>query len=179
MIDVCIVEDLHKVLQSDQSLEPFLSNHDVILITYKYKVDKQQLNSFKYCNWNAVDDDKLQDLCHGIDVHIDRIYDTADEMNCALHEYLNDVINTVAKGRTVYPRHPPAPWITSEIKDLKIRRDKLYRIFKRTGYAYREYSSVRRLVKQKLTREKKRYFDHQLSMANIHGRFRMTPEDWA
>lgn len=41
----------------------------------------------------------------------------------------------------------------------------MYRIFRRTGYAYTEYSNVRLLVKQRLSREKKRYFNQQLSCA--------------
>ncbi|XP_074096354.1 uncharacterized protein LOC141525691 [Cotesia typhae] len=86
-------------------------------------------------------------------------------MNYALHELLDNIINDVASEKTVHPRRPPASWFIPEIRDLQNRPDSLYRIFRRTGYAYKEYSNVRRLLKQRLTKEKKKYFDQQLSSA--------------
>ncbi|CAG5085054.1 Protein of unknown function [Cotesia congregata] len=164
-IDACIVDDLDKVLHSEQSKEPFISNHDLISITYNYRVEFRKFQSFSYRNWNRVDDRRLQDLCISADTDLNVAYDTVDDMNHFLHELLDSIINDIAPEKTINPRRPPATWFTPEIKDLQNRRDRLYRIFRRTGYAYKEYSNVRRLVKQRLTKEKKRYFDQQLSSA--------------
>lgn len=164
-IDTCIVDDLEKVLHSEQSQQPFLSNHDLISITYNYKVKLRKMQSFLYRNWSGIDEDRLRELCFCADADLDTAYESVDDMNYALHELLDNIINDVAPEKTVHPRRPPAPWFIPEIRDLQNRRDRLYRIFRRTGYAYKEYSNVRRLLKQRLTKEKKKYFDQQLSSA--------------
>ncbi|XP_044588839.1 uncharacterized protein LOC123268024 [Cotesia glomerata] len=94
-----------------------------------------------------------------------RSLETVNEMNKYLHEHLGSIIDTVAPEKTIFPRRPPAPWFTDQVKELQGRRDKLYRIYKRTGYAYKEYVGVRRLVKKRISEEKKRYFDQQLHSA--------------
>lgn len=164
-LDVCIVDDQEKVLDSEQSLQPFLSSHELISLTYNYKVGRQRLNNFSYRNWNAIDNDMLQNLCDDVDIDTMRSLETVDEMNNYLHKHLSQVIDTVAPEKTICPRRPPALWFTHQIKELQRRRDKLYRIFKRTGYAYKEYVGVRRLVKSRISEEKRRYFDRQLRSA--------------
>ncbi|XP_044576250.1 uncharacterized protein LOC123259682 [Cotesia glomerata] len=161
-IDVCIVDDLSKVLASEQSSDPFISDHDLISVTYNYKVELQQLNSFTFRNWNAIDDDKLRELCKDIDYEALKELSSVDEMNTCLHAHLERIINAIAPEKLVVPRRPPATWFTDDIRSLQCRRNKLYRIYRRTGYAYKEYSNVRRLVKKRITEAKKKYFDNQL-----------------
>lgn len=117
-IDVCIVDDLNKVLHADQSSQPFMSDHDLIFITYKYKIDKRRINCFTYRNWNAVDENLLQDLCLAVDTEAMQSCKTVNEMNSCLHRHLSHIIDMVAPEKTVYPRRPTAPWFTDEIKEL-------------------------------------------------------------
>ncbi|XP_044591441.1 uncharacterized protein LOC123269670 [Cotesia glomerata] len=140
-IDACIVDDIAKVLTSEQSSEPFISEHDLISVTYNYKVELQQLNSFVYRNWNTVDDNKLREMCEDVDYKTLSELNSANEMNTCLHAHIDRIVNIVAPEKLVVPRRPPAP---------------------RTGYAYKEYSHVRRSVKQRITEAKKKYFDCQL-----------------
>ncbi|XP_044587841.1 uncharacterized protein LOC123267332 [Cotesia glomerata] len=161
-IDVCIVDDLSKVLASEQSSEPFISDHDLISVTYNCKVELKQLNNFTFRNWNAIDDDKLQELCEDIDYEALKELGSVDEMNTCLHAHRERIINAIVPEKLVVPRRPPAPWFTDDIRSLQCRRNKLYRIYRRTGYAYKEFFNVRRLVKKRITEAKKKYFDNQL-----------------
>lgn len=84
-------------------------------------------------------------------------------MNNNLHNMIGDVIDNVASLREVLVREASAPWITSEIKNLQRRRSKLYRIFTRTGFAYKEYANLRKLIKSRIIAAKKNYFDMRIN----------------
>ncbi|XP_044577701.1 uncharacterized protein LOC123260587 [Cotesia glomerata] len=101
-------------------------------------------------------------MCEDIDYKALKELGSVDEMNTCLHAHLQRIINAIAPKKLVVPRRPPAPWFTNDIRSLQCRRNKLYRIYRRTGYAYKEYSNVRRLVKRRITEAKKKYFDNQL-----------------
>lgn len=108
-IDVCIVDDYEKAMGSEQSSKPFLSDHDLISLTYNYKVGRQGLNRFSYRNWDAVNEDLLQNLCDDFDIDTMRSLETVDEMNSYLHEHLDRIIDIVAPEKTICPQRPPSP----------------------------------------------------------------------
>ncbi|XP_044591960.1 uncharacterized protein LOC123270092 [Cotesia glomerata] len=162
-LNVCVVDDAAKILSTEQSAQPFLSDHDLISIEYNYKVEQQKLRSFTYRSWHSIDDELLERLFNEVNIEDMELQASVEDMNVWFHRQLRDIIDAVAPERMISPRRPPAPWFTSYIRDLPARRDKLYRIFRRTGYAYKEYTDVRRLVKQRISEAKKRYFDSQLS----------------
>lgn len=68
-------------------------------------------------------------------------------MNSCLHEHIRDVVEAVAPLRKISVRDEPAPWINSDIKILQRRRSRLYRIFKRSGFAFKEYVNSRKVIK--------------------------------
>ncbi|XP_044596302.1 uncharacterized protein LOC123273112 [Cotesia glomerata] len=164
-IDVCIVNNAAMVLSSEQSAQPFLFDHDLISVTCNYKVEQQRLRSFTYRSWHSIDGNVLARLFDGVNIEDMESQTTVDDTNTWFHQQLRRITDITAPERTIHPRRPPAPWFTSYIRDLQARRDKLYRIFRRNGYAYKEYASVRRLVKQRISEAKKCYFDNQLSSA--------------
>lgn len=119
-------------------------------------MEPQKLNNFTLRSWHNIDDDSLRRLFNNIEINIMKSLNSVNEKNEWLHRNLERVIDCLAPEKTICPRRPSAPWITSQIKNLQDRRDKLYRIFKRTGYAYKEDSlgnDLKRLglVKQKNT----------------------------
>ncbi|CAD6208551.1 GSCOCG00010544001-RA-CDS, partial [Cotesia congregata] len=138
-IDHCIVSDQAAVISSAQSDVPFLSGHDVISVNAQ--VLQTELPVF------------------------DR-YITLDESVTTLNGGIRRVLDAIALERTIKVSRLPAPWLNDDIRGLQSRRDKLYRIFKRTGYAYAEYSNVRRLVKQRILAAKK---DYLKSRIELHG----------
>lgn len=68
------------------------------------------------------------------------------------------MIEAVAPLREVEVRDQPAPWVTPEVNILQRRRSKLYRIFKGSGFAYKEYSGMCKVIKRKIIDAKKEYF---------------------
>ncbi|CAG5096621.1 Protein of unknown function [Cotesia congregata] len=84
-------------------------------------------------------------------------------MNNLLHDHICRVIEAVAPLREVEVRDQPAPWVTQDIRILQRRRSKLYRIFKRSRFAYKEYSGMRKFIKRRIADAKKEYFDNRLS----------------
>ncbi|XP_057318961.1 uncharacterized protein LOC130663635 [Microplitis mediator] len=162
-IDHCIVNDSSNVMESNQSTEPFLSGHDVISIVLDYNVPKQTAKIIKYRNWSLINQESIADsLCEAELPNIDNRCPIDDSVNC-LNVSICNVVNSIAPERLIKVSRPPAPWITDDIRIIQRRRNKLYRVFRRTGYAYVEYCNVRRLVKQKITAAKREFFQSRFT----------------
>lgn len=158
-IDHCLVRNLDLVLSSRQSSEPFLADHDLISLQYDYKVLISNRKKFWCRNWSRIDGDYLQQLCSSLDLEYLIDSDSVDTMNNCLHEHIRDVVEAVAPLREINVRDKPAPWINSHIKILQRRRSRLYRIFKKSGFAFKEYVNLRKVIKNRIIEAKKNYFD--------------------
>lgn len=80
-------------------------------------------------------------------------------MNNLLHDRIRRVSEVVALLKEVEVCDQPAPWVTQDIWILQRRWSKLYRIFKRSGFAYEEYYRTRKVIKRKIADNMKEYFD--------------------
>ncbi|XP_057329132.1 uncharacterized protein LOC130669981 [Microplitis mediator] len=160
-IDHCLVSNLDFVLSSRQSSEPFLADHDLISLQYDYKVPISNRNKFWCRNWSRIDDDYLQQLCSSLDLSYLIDSESVDTMNIYLHEHIRDVVEEVAPLREINVREKPAPWINSDIKTLQRRRSRLYRIFIRSGFAFKEYVNLRKVIKTRIMKAKQNYFDQR------------------
>lgn len=67
----------------------------------------------------------------------------------------------IAPLREIEIRDKAAPWITWDIKVLQRRRSKLYRIYRRSGFTFKEYVEMHKVINRKITDAKKCYFDRQ------------------
>ncbi|XP_057324196.1 uncharacterized protein LOC130666890 [Microplitis mediator] len=160
-IDHCLVSDLDSVLSSSQSEEPFLADHDLISLKYKYNISYSARNKFWSRNWSGVDKNFLQDTCSRLDLFDVDNANSVDEMNTCIHDHIKKVTELVAPLREMSIREKPAPWINRDIKALQRRRSKLYRIYRRSGYAFKEYTNLRKVIKSRISEAKKRYFDQR------------------
>ncbi|XP_044592006.1 uncharacterized protein LOC123270133 [Cotesia glomerata] len=122
-IDVCIVNNAAMVLSSEQSAQPFLSDHDLISVTYNYKVEQQRFRSFTYRSWHSIDGDVLARLFDGVNIEDMESQTTVDNMNTWFHQQLRRITDIAAPERTIHLRSPPAPWFTSYIRDFQAVQD--------------------------------------------------------
>lgn len=154
-----MVNDLDCVIASKQSSEPFLADHDLISFEYNYSTPSQRQKIIQFRNLASIDNQRLNNLCTNLNVDMFSLCDSVDEMNVKLHNKIQDVIDIIAPVKTKVVRESAAPWIAKYIRDLQRRRSKLYRIYKRTEFAYKEFVQLRKLVKQRIIEAKKKYFE--------------------
>lgn len=157
-IDHCLVSDLDSVLASRQSSEPFLADHDLIPLKYDYNLSPSRKKKIWCRNWARIDDSFLKDTFSEMDLSDVVHADSVDIMNACLHNHIEDIIEKVAPLKEINVREQPAPLINHEIKTLQRRRSKLYRIYRRSGFAFKEYASMRKLIKSKISEAKKNCF---------------------
>lgn len=166
-IDHCIVNDQSVVIDSFQPLEPFLSGQDIISVSVDFTVPKQELRTLLCRNWKLLDSKSIERCLAnyplpGTDYNL-----SADELIANLNRAIFHTLDTIAPVHLVKATRPPSPWFNEDIRELQHRRNKLYRIFKRTGYAYTEYSNVRRLVKQRILSAKKAFLESRIVVAKL------------
>lgn len=162
-IDHCLVSDWDSVLNTRQSSEPFLADHDLISLQYDYNIPSAGRRRIWCRNWARIDETNLQRLCLDRDIsNIDSAV-SVDNMNDCLHQHLGEVIEAIAPIRETVIRDQPAPWINQDIRTLQRRRSKLYRIYRRSGFAFKEYANLRKVIKSKILEAKKNYFVHCFS----------------
>lgn len=165
-LDMCMICDPAQVISSNQSSEPFLSGHDLISIKYDYKVPKQPPRKLQYRSWNRIDETILERMCNDVDIFVMDRLDSIDLMNDYLHTSMNNILDNVAPLKSKVMKRQCAPWITNDIKELQRRRGKLYRIFKRTGFAYTEFSNIRKLIKKRIIMEKNKHLEGRVLTKN-------------
>ncbi|XP_074107215.1 uncharacterized protein LOC141532664 [Cotesia typhae] len=156
-IDHCIVSNINNIVSTFQLDVPFLSGHDIISVTLNYSVPKHTPITFRCRNWNLLSNESIVERLNGFLLEFNSEYPSVDDSVSHLNSNILNIIDSIAPERMVRVSRPPAPWITNEIRDLQRRRDRLYRIFRRSGFAYTEYCNVRRLVKKRIIEAKKNH----------------------
>ncbi|CAG5093172.1 Protein of unknown function [Cotesia congregata] len=166
-IDHCIVNDQSVVTHSDQSQVPFLSGHDLIKEFVNFaapSAPRQCSKRLKCRNWRLVSQELIEEQLSKrslVSVNYDL---SVDDQAADLNRGILRVLDAIAPERLIKVSRPPAPWFTDYIRDLQRRRDKLYRIFKRTGFAYHEYCNVRRMVKKRIAEAKKKFLQERIAL---------------
>ncbi|XP_044582947.1 uncharacterized protein LOC123263967 [Cotesia glomerata] len=164
-IDHCIVSNINNIVSTFQSDVPFLSGHDIISVTLNYSVPKHSLITFRCRNWNLLSNESIVEWLNGFLLEFNGEYPSVDDSVFHLNSNVLNIIDSIALERVVRVSRPPAPWITDEIRDLQRRRDRLYRIFRRSGFAYTEYCNVRRLIKKRIIEAKKNHLQSRFRYA--------------
>ncbi|CAG5093918.1 Protein of unknown function [Cotesia congregata] len=111
--------------------------------------------------WVHVNDERLYAALERLDLSDLDSSDSVDCMNAGLHRHIANIIDAVAPLKEICIRDQPAPWINQDIRTLQRRRSKLYRIFRRSGFAFNEYVNMRKVIKCRITDAKKQYFNQR------------------
>ncbi|CAG5073437.1 Similar to RTase: Probable RNA-directed DNA polymerase from transposon BS (Drosophila melanogaster) [Cotesia congregata] len=156
-IDHCIINDINNLVDSCQSDVLFLSGHDIISVTLNFSVPRHSPSTFRCRNWSLITNKSIADIVGNSSALFHDNYQSVDDSISYLNQNVFHIIDSIAPEHVIKASRPSAPWISSVIRDLQHRRDKLYRIYRRSGYAYEEYCNVRRLVKKRIIEAKKNY----------------------
>jgi len=164
-LDLCILDDRDKLVDFRQHDVCFLSAHDLINVTYKIKIDRQQKRQIYVRDFRSFDDEAfLQDL-QGRDWEL--LYRTKDIESkvTILNNYLLDCYNKYAPLRYISPNHLPAPWLTTDIKDKMAERNRARKIWRRrrTDSNYTRYKELRNRVQNLVRDAKIKYYSDVFS----------------
>lgn len=149
---------------SDQSQVPFLSGHDIITVSVNFAAPTQHSKRVRCRNWKLVSQESIEEQLSKCGSTTGNYDLSVDGQIAELDQGILRVLDTIAPERPVKITRPPAPWFTNDIRDLQRRRNIIYRIFRRTGFAYAEYCSVRRLVKQRIMEAKKKFLQERIAL---------------
>lgn len=107
----------------------------MIEVFVNFTAPRQCSKRLKCRNWKLVCQESVEEQlskCSLISVNHDL---SVDDLSADLNQC---ILGVLAPEHLIKVSRTPVPWFTDDIRDLQRRRDKLYRIFKRTGFAYPE-----------------------------------------
>lgn len=167
-LDLCMVDDGSKIVGFGQCDVSFLSAHDLIHVTYNFKIDRLQIRNI-YCRdfTNFVSEVFLGEFC---ELEWDRVViaDSVDDKVDIFTSLLIGCYDRYAPVKSVSFKSRPAPWLSSEIKELMRRRNKVRRVWRkyRSNANYDLFKALRNEVQAAIRKAKQDYY---LATFNVKG----------
>ncbi|XP_024868283.1 uncharacterized protein LOC112452356 [Temnothorax curvispinosus] len=159
-LDLCIIDDADKLISYGQQDVNFLSAHDMVYIEYGFKISCFQERSVKVRDFRSFDSERFLEELGTCDWSA--LFDVNDvnEKVGILNEYLLECFNRHAPIRRISPKHLPAPWLTSDIRDQMRERDRARRRWRRnrTDANYDEFRVLRNRTQNLIHDAKSRYY---------------------
>lgn len=153
-IDAMIVDDLDKVISSAQHSVPFLSNHDLIWIKFRFDEGPLRgINRSSYVrNLKAIPETDFITHLAGYDWA--SLYSSSD-INVKVYkltQYLTTSFDFFAPLHPSKARRRYSPWMTDELRGLIKERNRFRRIAKRTKNIndHSNFKKMRNLVQTKI-----------------------------
>lgn len=164
LLDLMIVSSPNNVKYHGQLTATF-SYHDLIYLSYRIRVPKRKPQLLYLRNYKGIDLEALQRDANNLDWSPLVETESIDEKVSFFNTTVLDLFDQHAPIRRVKVRHNPAPWITTQIKELMARRDKAKSRYKRRpselNLSY--YKSLRNRCSHLCQDAKRRYFHDQLN----------------
>lgn len=160
LLDLILVDDVDKVAKEGQYPVPFLSWHDLVYIYYKIPLSSFTPRMITYRCFRGFNIDTLNEELSKIDWS--SLFSEVDINNKVL--LLNSIIlefyDRFAPWRTVRVTHPPAPWLSDEIRHLiNLRNDVRGRYRSvRLPHLLTRFKQLRNRVKTLVRNAKSDYF---------------------
>ncbi|XP_077277027.1 uncharacterized protein LOC143905467 [Temnothorax americanus] len=155
-LDLCIIDDLDKLVTYGQQEACYLSAHDLVDIAYKVKVERLQRRHITARDFRSFNPETFWNELAECDWSSVFTAEDIDSKVSILNDYLLECFDKHAPLRNVYPRHLPAPWLTNDIKNKMKERNMARRKWKRckSDTNYDNYKHLRNQV-QSLVRKAK------------------------
>ncbi|XP_077272789.1 uncharacterized protein LOC143903207 [Temnothorax americanus] len=155
-LDLCIIDDLDKLVTYGQQEACYLSAHDLVDIAYKVKVERLQRRHITARDFRSFNPETFWNELAEYDWSSVFTAEDIDSKVSILNDYLLECFDKHAPLRNVYPRHLPAPWLTNDIKNKMKERNMARRKWKRckSDTNYDNYKHLRNQV-QSLVRKAK------------------------
>lgn len=112
LLDLCITDDLDKIVEFGQQDVAFLSAYDLIYIRYKIKIQRRSGRSVTFRDWRDMDDASFRLAVEGIDWSTLLASDDMDEKVEEFNNKIMEVFNSHVPLKTRLFRNLPAPWLT-------------------------------------------------------------------
>ncbi|XP_020297712.1 uncharacterized protein LOC109862164, partial [Pseudomyrmex gracilis] len=159
-LDLCLIDDVDKLVSFSQNDVCFFSLHELIDLEYNIVVERIPKRTITIRDMSSFDIDKfLRDLMNcdwnlllndnDIDIKVD-----------LLNKYILTSFDKNAPLETIRPKRMPAPWLTTNIKAQMIERNKARRRWKRhkSEENYAVYKLLRNQVQITVRQAKEKYY---------------------
>lgn len=159
LIDWLLVSDLNMVLQHGQFPAPSISNHDLLYLSYNLKINKPPLKFLTFRDFSRFNSGPFySDAMSANWESVLRSFDINEKITLLNANILN-LFNKHAPLRKVRVTHPPAPWLTMEIRATMKERDVARRKYGKTKLAcdFEAFRRLRNKSKQMVRNAKLRY----------------------
>ena len=166
LLDLLIVNNKEKVINSGQISDHGISKHDLIFLSYSVKVPKFTpklitARNIKGINWVRFHNDAASVSWINLDDSIQ-----VDDLLLELENKINNLFDKHAPYRTFRVTKKAIPWITDTIIKLMKIRDNLKRLFRKdnSSITFDNYKIYRNKVKQLGRNAKRKYFAKNLRL---------------
>ncbi|XP_071631879.1 uncharacterized protein [Temnothorax longispinosus] len=159
-LDLCIIDDLDKLVTYGQQEACYLSAHDLVDITYKVKVERFQRRHITARDFRSFNPETFWNKLAEYDWSSVFTAEDIDSKVSILNDYFLECFDKHAPLRNVYPRHLPAPWLTNDIKNKMKERNIARRKWKRcrNDTNYNNYKHLRNQVQSLVRKAKCNYY---------------------
>ncbi|CAK1588609.1 unnamed protein product [Parnassius mnemosyne] len=123
LLDLVIVSSLDHVDKFGQCAANAFSYHDLLFLSYKIRPPKAKSRILLQRNFEEMDLEKLQKDAANMDWSVITKACSVDEQVALFNSFLVQLYDIHAPVRPVRIRHPPAPWLTEDLKRLIVRKN--------------------------------------------------------
>lgn len=159
-LDLCMIDDVDKLISYGQQDVGFLSSHDLIYVEYRLGVGSLQERSIWVRDFRSFDSDRFLSELDSCDWNALYEIDNVDGKVGMLNEYLLGCFDKHAPHRKIKPRHLPAPWLSDVIRKKMAERDRARRRWRRyrTDINYEAFKVLRNQTQLMVRNAKSRYY---------------------
>ena len=132
LLDLAVTQCVDRVLHRGQMPAPEFSKHDLIYLAYDVRCAKRKAKTITCRSLKNVCKEALVADANSVNWTLIEDMDTLDEKVKALTREIHSLMDVHAPVKTFKVKHPPAPWLTQEIRELFTKRDAAYRKYLRS-----------------------------------------------
>ena len=135
-IDSIFVDNCDTILSCDCNLPTFPSRHEVISLIIDIFYPSPPKGTYTYKCFRKVTSQDLNSHLNKLDLSPYLVNDDQFDVELGLNKLTNNIqttIDTLVPDKTIDQRKSKYPWINSELRLLKSKRDSTNRRYKRTG----------------------------------------------
>ncbi|XP_015123172.1 uncharacterized protein LOC107045410 [Diachasma alloeum] len=132
-LELCLIDHDDTLLSYWKTEAPFVDGHDLITATIQAVLPRPSVSrDFTYRDFAALDLDVLLSQLAASDWSVFDGLSSPDEMTACLGGNLGVAMDGAVPLKTVRKSSKRKPWFTDGIVALVAKRDRLYRVYKRT-----------------------------------------------
>ena len=159
LLDLLLTKDIARVLEHGQVPAPGFSHHDLIYLSYSLKSPKFKAKFVTFRNIKNINLNALIENAENLPWFEVELLDDINAKVIRFNELITYLYDQHAPLITRRVTHPPAPWLSPQIRNLMKQRDKAYSKYKRrrTTDLHELYKKLRNRVNQMIRNAKIRY----------------------